>query len=114
MEHKIDATNKSIGRVASEAAQFLMGKNSTSYARNIAPKVKVEIENASKMKILPSKREQKTYKRFSGYPGGLKETSMEKMIEKKGYAPLLEHAVHGMLPGNRLRDKMMKNLKITE
>ena len=112
--HTIDAQNKTIGRVATEAASLLMGKNSATFARHMAPEVKVHIVNASHAKVHYKKLDQKIYKRFSGYPGGLKERTMQEVIEKKGYGELFRNAVYGMLPANRLRSTMMKNLIVTE
>ncbi|MBI3633122.1 MAG: 50S ribosomal protein L13 [Candidatus Vogelbacteria bacterium] len=114
MEYTIDAKNRTIGRVASEAASILMGKNKAQFSRNIAPQVKVIIENASKARVPENKLIQKYYFRFSGYPGGRKGESMEKVIAKKGFKALFESAVYGMLPKNRLRKPMLKNLNITE
>jgi len=114
MEHTIDAQNKSIGRVASEAAVFLMGKDTPAYKRNIPPTVTVKIINTSKANIHPKKKEQKMYKSYSGYPGGLKERSMEHVLENKGYSELFRTAVKGMLPKNKLQTVMMKNLKVSE
>ena len=115
MEHKIDATNKTVGRVATEAAMVLMGKNTPHYKRNQNPEVTVVIENASKVRITtPKKLKMKTYQRYSGYPGGLKVSTMEEVIEKKGYGEIFRKAVHGMLPANKLRKQMMKNLVINE
>ena len=114
MNYIIDAQNKSIGRVASEAACVLIGKNKSDYAPNTVADVSVEIKNASKAKIHPKKLANKSYKRYSGYPGGLKEKSMKEMIKNKGYGELFRIAVKGMLPSNKLRNSMLKNLKITE
>jgi len=113
-EYKIDATGKVIGRVASQAAVALMGKDTPSYKSNVAPAVKVYIENAGKAKIGLKKLEQKEYKSFSGHPSGLKLRTMQEVIDKHGYGKLFENAVYGMLPGNKLRARMMKNLIITE
>ena len=113
-EHIIDATNKSIGRVSTEAAIFLMGKDTPAFSRNMAPDVKVIISNTSKAKISPKKMKEKTYNSYSGYPGGLKTINMEKMIEKKGYMEIFKKSVYGMLPANKLRKVMMKNLIIEE
>jgi len=112
--HTIDAQNKTIGRVATEAAKFLMGKDAPSFERHIAPETKVHIINAAQAKIHQKKLEQKIYKSYSGHPGGLKERSMQEVLDKKGYGELFRKAVHGMLPANRLRKPMMKNLIITE
>ena len=112
--HTIDATNRTIGRIASEAATLLMGKNTAVFVRNKAPKVKVTVANASKAKIAPKKLEQKIYTRHTLYPGGLRTETLAEAIEKKGYAEPIRRAVYGMLPGNKLRNSMMKNLIITE
>ncbi len=114
MEKTIDATDKAIGRVATEAAVFLMGKNSADYARNKAPKNKVTIINASKAKITGNKMTEALHERYSGYPGGFKEQSKEHIIEKKGYTKLFTLAVYGMIPANKLRSIAMKNLTISE
>ncbi len=114
MEYKIDASNRAIGRVASEAAIFLMGKNTPEFQRNVNPEVKVIILNASKAKISQKKTKEKEYQRYSGYPGGLKSRTMEEVISKKGYGEVFEKAVYGMLPANRLRKGMMKNLIIND
>jgi large subunit ribosomal protein L13 len=114
MEHTIDATNKSIGRVATQAAVFLMGKDTALFKKNVAPKVKVKIENVSKANISVKKIKETKYNRYSGYPGGLKKVSMEKIIENKGYSEIFRKAVYGMLPANRLRKVMMKNLVIKD
>lgn len=112
--HTIDATGKKIGRVAGEAAVILMGKNKTSFRRNVVSGEKVSILNAGKLSVSAKKKDGKTYRRYSGYPGGLKEETLGEMVEKKGYREALRKAVYGMLPGNRLRPRMMKNLEISE
>lgn len=113
-EHIIDATNKKIGRVATEAATILMGKDNPNYQPNVNPSVLVKISNVSKADISEKKKEQKIYTRYTGYPGGLRQRNMNKVIDKHGYAKIFESAVYGMLPSNRLRARMMKNLEITE
>ena len=114
MEYTIDAQNKKLGRVASEAATLLMGKNRADFARNVAPEVKVKIINVSKADILNRKLDSKTYKSYSGYPGGLKIQSMKKVIADKGFKETFRKAVMGMLPKNKLKAEMIKNLIITE
>lgn len=114
MKYTLDAENKRIGRIATQAAVFLMGKNLATFAKNSIPNVTVEIKNTSKALIDDSKRKQKTYSRYSGYPGGLRQPTMEQVIAKKGYSELFKEAVSGMLPKNKLRTKMMNNLVITE
>ncbi len=114
MEHIIDAQNKKLGRIASEAAKILMGKNRVDFVRNAIPEITVKIINAGKIDITNKKLSTKTYKNYSGYPGGLKETSMKKLVADKGNKEAFKKAVSGMLPKNKLRDRMMKNLIITE
>lgn len=114
MKYTIDATNKRVGRVASQAAVFLMGKNRADFVRNKVSGASVEIVNASKAEISEKKMSQKQYVRYSGYPGGLKAPSMKQVVEKKGYAEVFTHAIHGMLPKNKLHAKMMKNLTVKE
>lgn len=112
--HTIDANGKSLGRVSSEAASFLMGKNSTEFARNKVLDIKVNIINASKAKVSQKKRDTKEYESYSGYPGGLSFMTLDALILKKGYGEMFRLAVYGMLPANRLRAKFMKNLTIEE
>lgn len=114
MNYTIDATNKSLGRLASEAATLLMGKNSAKFARNVVSGNMVVITNASKLKIDPKKLDQKIYRTYSGYPGGLKETKMSAVITKKGYTEVVKIAVKGMLPDNKLKKEFLKNLTVTE
>jgi len=114
MKYTLNAENKRIGRVATQAAVYLMGKNTPEYARNAIPEVSVEITNTSKALIDDTKMETKTYSRYSGYPGGLKQPTMKQVIAKKGHSEIFREAVLGMLPKNKLRSKMMKNLIITE
>lgn len=113
-EYTIDATGRTLGRIASEAALVLRGKNSPEFERHLAPKNKVNITNASKMKVTPKKLGEKIYHHYSGYPGGLKTQTLKQVVDKKGYGEALKQAIRGMLPSNRLRAIMMKNLKVTE
>ena len=108
--YTIDATDRTLGRVASEAAHALLGKRSVHFAKNIALPIQVVIENASKLH-LPSRRTKgKVYTHYTGYPGGLREVRMDVMIEKKGIADVVKKTVDGMIPRNKLRDPRMKNL----
>jgi len=112
--YTIDATDRPIGRVATEAAVILLGKNSPEFAKNAVAPVQLTIENADKLKISEKKRSQKDYQRFSGYPGGLKIQSLQDLINKKGYEEVLRKAVYGMLPGNKLRAERMKRLSFSK
>ena len=113
-EHTIDATNRSFGRVASEAAILLMGKDNPSFRKNIVSDVIVNIINASKSNYDPKKLKNKIYQQYSGYPGGRKESTMQEVITKKGHKEIFEKAVYGMLPANKLRSILMKKLTITD
>ena len=110
----IDATNKKLGRVATEAASILMGKNKPSFAKNVVAEVKVTITNASKADIRDKKMTDKEYQFYSGYPGGQKILSMKQLSIRKGYGELFKMAIKGMIPRNKLRTELMKNLVITE
>jgi large subunit ribosomal protein L13 len=114
MEYTIDAQGKSLGRVATEVASILMGKNTTSFARHIAPDVTVRIVNASKATISDKKKGEKVYTRYSGYPGGLKSETLGHVIDRKGYSEAFRRAIKGMLPKNRLQPVMLKHLTIEE
>ncbi len=114
MKYTLYAENKRIGRIATQAAVYLMGKNLVDFKRNAIPQIVVEIKNTSKALIDEKKKTQKTYSRYSGHPGGLKQPRMEQVVGKKGYSELFREAVSGMLPKNKLRAKMLKNLMITE
>lgn len=110
----IDATNKKIGRVASEAAKILMGKDSPMYEANKVTTVGVHIINASKADISEKKKGEKEYKWFTGYPSGLKSRTLDEMMVKRGVSEVFRKAIMGMLPKNRLRAEMIKKLKISE
>jgi large subunit ribosomal protein L13 len=111
--HTIDATNRTIGRVASEAAHALMGKRSVHFVKNQAMPVKVVITNAAKMHLPLRRVKGKIYNRYTGHPGGFFETRMDVMIEKKGIAAVLTKTIDGMIPRNKLRTPRMKNLTVT-
>src|SRR5680860_27478 len=112
MNYTIDAQEKKLGRVASEAAKILMGKNTATYKANVAPDVVVTITNASKLDISEKKRGDKIYTHYSGYPGGLKSETLGDVLDKKSHAEALKRAVYGMLPANRLRKIMLTHLVI--
>jgi large subunit ribosomal protein L13 len=111
---EINAENQTIGRVATQAAMALMGKNSPEYKSNVAPVVEVKITNANLAKITTQRKKGKVYTSYTGHPGGLRHETLEKKIQRKGIQEVFEKAVYGMLPNNRLRKIYMKNLKVTE
>ena len=114
MNHTINADGKALGRIASEAAALLNAKDSIHFVKNRVADVTVTVTNASKLKVTGNKMNESVHKSYSGYPGGLKEMPLKYVVEKKGYAELFRLAVYGMLPGNKLRPIMMKNLTIKE
>ncbi|MEZ4114439.1 MAG: 50S ribosomal protein L13 [Candidatus Paceibacterota bacterium] len=114
MEYKIDAENKKIGRMSSEIATILMGKNTPDFEKHKVAGNTVVVMNASKLAIDDKKLEEKEYERYSGYPGGLKIDSLARLIEKKGHGEVIRNAVYGMLPANKLRPRLMKNLIIND
>ena len=114
MKYTLDAENKKVGRVATAAATLLMGKNTTEYVRNAIPNVQVEIINAAKADISLKKQAQKLKSRYTTYPSGIITPTVAHVIEKKGHEELFRLAIYGMLPSNKLRSRMMNNLKISE
>ncbi|HVY72963.1 MAG TPA: 50S ribosomal protein L13 [Candidatus Paceibacterota bacterium] len=108
----IDANGKTLGRVASAAAKALLGKHSADFAKNIVAEGGVTIINASKVKISGAKMRDKSYVRYSGYPGGQKEESYAQLTARRGETEAIRRAVLGMLPKNRLQTPRMKMLTI--
>lgn len=108
----IDATDKRIGRIASEVARHLTGKGAPDYTPNRAGNTAVVVKNADKIYVSEKKRAQKEYVRYSGYPGGKKVEKMGHLIGRKGIEEVLRKAVYGMLPGNKLRKERMKALTV--
>lgn len=113
-KYTINAEGKILGRVASEAAKILIGKNFPGYKPNKISNVSVIIENASKTKMSESRMNDIFHEKYSGHPGGLKKETNAKILEKKGWKELYEMTIYGMLPGNKLRPKIMKNLTIND
>ena len=113
-EITVDAGGKSLGRVATQVAKALMGKTSPSYTPHIASIVKVVVTNAKKLHLPERKRLGKVYTDYSGYPGGLKETTLGALVTKKGNGAAIRRAVQGMLPRNTMRTGRMKRLIIND
>ena len=109
--HVIDATDVVLGRLASQAATLLRGKHKPIYAPHVDTGDFVIIVNAEKVAVALSKRENEFVYRHSGYPGGLSKRSVGEMIEKHPDR-LVEKAVKGMLPKNKLGRAMSKKLKV--
>ena len=112
MKYTIDAQGKKIGRIASDAASTLMGKKSTSFAKNTVADVQVKIVNADKADVIAKKKESDKHVTFTGFRGGLNTESLGHLIERRGMVEVLKRAVYRMIPDNKLRDKRMKNLTI--
>jgi large subunit ribosomal protein L13 len=107
----IDAADRTLGRVATEAASLLMGKHKPLYAPYIDTGDYVVVINAARVKVTGKKAEQKIYYRHSGYPGGLKSPSFKEVFSKDP-GRVIELAVKGMLPHNHLGRAMLKKLKV--
>jgi large subunit ribosomal protein L13 len=112
LSYTIDAKDRSLGRVASEAASALLGKKSVHYVQNMVIPVRVTIINASKMAMTEKRIANKIYVHYTGYPGGLRETPMARMMDKKGIEEVLKKTVDGMIPRNKLRKDRMKRLTV--
>jgi len=109
--HLIDASDKTLGRIATRIAGLLMGKHKPIFSPNLDTGDFVVVINADKVHITGNKAKQKLYYRHSGYPGGLKSISLEKMMQTNP-TRVIEHAVNGMLPHTRLGASMKKRLKV--
>jgi len=107
----VDAKDKILGKVAAKIATYLQGKNKADYTPYIDMGDQVIVINAQQVATTGKKLKQKMYKRYSGYPGGLKETPLEVMLEKKP-EEVISHAVKGMLPKNKLGSRMLTRLKV--
>lgn len=114
MKYTIDSANKSLGRVATEAAVLLMGKNKPDFAKNTIADVEVHITNASQVKMSSKKLADTIFRHHTGYRGNLKEVDLVRFIKEKGYPELFRKTINGMLPINKLRAKIIKNLHVTE
>ena len=109
--HTIDVAKRPLGRVATEIALLLMGKDEETYRPHEDNGGFVLVKNIDKIVVTGNKEEDKVYYRHSGYPGGLKETPYNKLLEKD-HTAALKKAVYGMLPKNKLRKERIKRLKV--
>ncbi len=110
--HIVDASDKVLGRLATQVASLLMGKHKPLFSRNMDTGDFVVVINAEKVRVTGNnKAKQKLYYRHSGYPGGLRSVSLEKMMETHP-TRVMEHAVKGMVPHTRLGAGMMKRLRV--
>ncbi len=107
----VDASGQTLGRLAAELASRLMGKHKPQYSPHLDCGDNIVVINADKIAVTGNKLEAKKYYRHSGYPGGIKETNLATLMERKPTAAL-ERAVKGMLPKNRLQDDRLNRLKL--
>ncbi|MDR3294796.1 MAG: 50S ribosomal protein L13 [Clostridiales Family XIII bacterium] len=114
IEHKwyvIDAEDKTLGRLASEVASILRGKKKPIFTPFIDTGDYVIIVNAEKVSVTGKKRKEKIYRRHTGYPGGLREITFEKLLVRRP-EEIIRHAVKGMMPNGKLGRQMYKKLKV--
>jgi len=109
--HVIDASGRILGRLATQIARLLMGKHKPIYTPNQDTGDYVVVINAEKIQVTGNKVEQKVYYRHTGYPGGLKSITLEKMMQTHP-TRVIEYAVKGMLPHTRLGASMRKKLRV--
>ena len=107
----VDATDKTLGRLASSAANILTGKNSPKYTPYIDTGDHVIVINAEKIKLTGLKSQQKIYRRYTGFPGGLREEAFDKLLARKPEA-IVEEAIKGILPKSKLGRQMATKLKV--
>ncbi len=107
----VDASELTLGRLSSRIATIIMGKNKTNFSAHVDGGDNVVVINAAQLKVTGNKLTQKQYHRHSGYPGGLTSLSLEEMMAKDP-TKVIENAVAGMLPKNRLTDDRMRRLKV--
>jgi large subunit ribosomal protein L13 len=107
----VDASGKTVGRLATEVARMISGKNNPAWTPFMDMGDHVVVINARKAVFTGSKNDQKLYRRHTLYPGGLRETSVKEMFEKKP-EKVIELAVKGMLPKTKLGKAMVKKLKV--
>lgn len=109
--HIINAEGKVLGRLSTYITRVLMGKNKVDYSPHLDMGDNVLVYNCEKVVLTGNKAKSKVYRSHSGYPDGFKEISFEKML-KEHPERIIEKAVSGMLPDNRLKEKRMKRLKV--
>lgn len=109
--HLIDAKGKVLGAISTDIATFLMGKHKTTFTPHVDSGDFVVVINAALVEVTGNKKLKKTYVSHSGIPGGFKEITFEKLMEKDP-RKIIEHAVKGMLPKNKFQDPRMNRLKI--
>jgi len=107
--HLVDVKGKVLGHVATEIAMKLLGKSKPNYSPNLDCGDSVVVINCALVEVTGKKEKEKTYGNFSGYPGGLKEKALWQ-VRKEKPTEIIRHAVWGMLPKNKLRDRLVTRL----
>ncbi len=107
----VDAEGQNLGRLATKIAQLLLGKNKPNYTPGVVTGANVVVINAEKVDVYPTRLESKIYYRHSNYPGGLKEITLKDQLAKFPER-VIERAVWGMIPKNKLGHRIYKNLHV--
>lgn len=114
IEYTVDAEGKKLGRLASEVAVLLMGKNLPNFRADTVADVKVTITNAALLDMGGKKKADTEYTHYTGFPGGIKRYTRAELSEKKGNSSIIRRATEGMIKRNKLRPIIMKNLVIND
>jgi large subunit ribosomal protein L13 len=109
--HVVDATGQTLGRLATQVARLLRGKHKPAYSPSVDTGDYVIVVNAERIRVTGRKLDQKIYYRYTGYPGGLRQITLRNLLRRHP-TRVIEHAVRGMLPKNRLGRRMFKKLKV--
>jgi len=109
--HLFDAEGKRLGRLSTEIAKVLSGRNKVDFVPHIDGGDTVIVINAEKIQVTGNKLQDKIYHRFSGYPGGITSIALKDLLVKDA-TKVIKNAVYGMLPKNKLRDRMMTRLHV--
>lgn len=109
MEHTIDATNQSLGRLATHVATLLRGKHLPTYTPHLLPDVMVVVEHLDKIVFKGTKLDTKKYFHYSGYPGGMRERTLRQEWERNPQEVFRSSVLH-MMPENKIRKEIIKNL----
>lgn len=110
MKYELDATNQTLGRLSSQISILLRGKNQATYQPHLTPDNEVTVSNIDKLRFTGAKLAGKLYHHFSGYPSGISTRTLGQLWEKKP-REVIRQCVYNMLPQNRTRDVIIKNLK---
>lgn len=109
--HVLDADGQTLGRLATQVANLLMGKHKPTYSRHLDMGDYVVVVNAERIQVTGNKLKEKKYYRHTGYMGGIKETTLGTMLQRRPRR-IVEMAVRGMLPRNRLGQRLYRHLKV--